>query len=288
MFRKMTWGRQLRTQLYLALVGLFVLVPVFWMISMAFDGTVDGSHLPHPTTFSLIPRLLSGNNISKVWDQPIIGFSFLHLLGNSLMVAFSTMLIALLFGTTAGYAFARFRFPGRRFGLLASLILITLPPAGLAGPYFLLLNEWGFRRSLLSLIMVYTAIALPFALWLVRNAVQAVPLEVEEAAMVEGAGRLRLFGQITLPLIIPSVAVAGFLGFVLAWSEFALGWAFISDPDQVTLAMALFNMRGQNGVAWGTFSAMALLVALPVVILFYLLGRYALNGFSLGAASIEA
>jgi arabinogalactan oligomer/maltooligosaccharide transport system permease protein len=173
-------------------------------------------------------------------------------------------------------------------GLFTSLVLITLPPAGLAAPFFLILNDWGIRKTLLSMIMVYSAIALPFALWIVRNAVQSIALELEEAAMLEGARRSRVFRSIVLPLIAPSIAVAGFIGFTLAWSEFAMGWIFISDPDQVTLAMALFTMRGQNGIAWGSLAAMAILVALPVLILFYALGRYVITGLSLGAATLDS
>jgi ABC-type glycerol-3-phosphate transport system permease component len=209
------------------------------------------------------------------------------LLINSLIVAGSTTLITLICGLTAGYAFARFSFPGRSVSLFATLVLLTLPPIGLSAPFFIFFNDLKMRDSLVSLIVVYSAIAVPFGIWTVRNAVQGVPLELEEAAMLEGASGVGLFWRITLPLIIPSLAVAGFIAFNLAWSEFALGWVFISTSSNVTIAMALYSMRGSSGVAWGTLAATSLLVTLPVLVLFYALGRYVISGLSLGTATVE-
>jgi arabinogalactan oligomer/maltooligosaccharide transport system permease protein len=279
MFNKMTWQKQLATQMSLALAGLFVLLPLLWLGRMAFDGSL---HESRPQDASLWPKVWSMANFDQAWNRPITGFSFLNLLSNSLIVAASTTIIALLCGMTAGYAIARFRFAGRKFGLFATLVLITLPPAGLSAPFFIFFNDLKIRDSLLSLIIVYSVIAVPFAIWTVRNAVQTVPIELEEAATLEGGNGLVVFRWITLPLIAPTLAVAGFIAFTLAWSEFALAWVFISNPNNETLAMALFNMRGQNGIAWGTLSAMTILVALPVVILFYALGRYVITGLSLG------
>lgn len=279
MFNKMTWQKQLATQISLALAALFVLLPLLWLGRMAFDGSL---HENRPQDASLLPKVWSMANFDQAWNRPITGFSFLNLLSNSLIVAASTTTTALLCGMTAGYAIARFRFAGRKFGLFATLVLITLPPAGLSAPFFIFFNDLKIRDSLLSLIIVYSVIAVPFAIWTVRNAVQTVPIELEEAAMLEGGNGLVVFRWITLPLIASTLAVAGFIAFTLAWSEFALAWVFISNPNNETLAMALFNMRGQNGIAWGTLSAMTILVALPVVILFYALGRYVITGLSLG------
>lgn len=287
MSEKMTLRRQLLSQFWLVLAGLFVILPLLWILRLAFDGSLDGSHVARPQDAAFWPHELSGSNFAHIWSQPITGFDFMHLLINSLLVAGSTTLIALVCGLTAGYAFARFRFPGRRLGLFAALLMITTPPAGLAIPFFLILNDWHFRNTLFAMIIVYSAVAFPFAVWVVRNAVQSVPLEIEQAAMLEGANRLNIFGRVTLPLIVPSVAVAGFIGFTLGWSEFALAWALIDDPHQETLAMALFNMRSATGVPWGSLGAMTVLVALPVIVLFYLLGRYVIAGLSLGTATTE-
>lgn len=281
--RHMTWRRQLATQLWLTLAGLFVAVPILWLARLAFDSTI----LTRPKEFALLPLGWTFVNLAQAWSAPRAGFSFLHLLGNSLFVAGSTALIAVVFGTTAAYAFARYRFPGREAGLFATLALLTLPPAGLMAPYFLILNDLGVRRSLISMVLVYSTIAVPFAIWTVRNAVQGVPYELEEAATLDGASPQAIFTRITLPLIVPSVAVAGFIGFALAWSEFALGWTFISDPGRVTLAMAINSMVGVNSVSWGLLSATSLLVMLPIMLVFFALGKYMIAGLSLGTASAD-
>jgi ABC-type glycerol-3-phosphate transport system permease component len=174
-------------------------------------------------------------------------------------------------------------FPGRRAGLFACLVLATLPPAGLAAPFFIYLNSLGIRQTLLGLVLVYSAVAVPFAIWTIRTAVQGVGRDLEEAAALEGAGPWRVFTRVTLPLVAPSVGAAGFIAFMIAWSEYALAWALISDPELVTLAMALYGMRGLSQVSWGLLCATALLVALPVLIAFYGLGRYVLDGLTFGA-----
>ncbi|HEX2910641.1 MAG TPA: carbohydrate ABC transporter permease [Chloroflexia bacterium] len=288
MFEKMTWKRQIVTQVQLALAALFVLLPVIWLLRLALDGSInDNAGVARPSDAGLLPRQWSLSNLERAWTNPLPATPFIRLLTNSLIVAGSTTLLALFFGVTAAYAFARYRFPGRKIGLFATLVLITLPPAGLSAPFFIFLNDLKIRDSLFSLIVVYSTIAIPFAIWTVRNAIQGVPRELEESAMLEGAARLAVFRLITLPLITPAIAVAGFIAFTLAWSEFALAWVFISGADRLTLAMALYAMRGQTGVSWGTLSALSVLVALPVVVLFYALGRYVISGLSLGIATSE-
>ncbi len=278
--RPMGWRRQIATQASLALAGLFVLLPIAWMLRLAFDGAVAS----RPGDARLLPAKPTLDFFAQAWAAPTSNYSFAHLLGNSLLVAGSTALVALIFGASAAYAFARYRFTGQRAGLLATLVMLMLPPAGFTAPYFIFLLSLGLRGSLLGLIGAYCAIALPFAIWTVRNAVQSIPIEQDEAAMLEGASRLRIFAQVIVPQITPALAVALFIAFLLAWSEFALGWGLISDPERVTLAMGLYTMRGTSSIAWGLLSATALMVALPVLVLFYLLGRYLLSGLTLGTA----
>jgi ABC-type glycerol-3-phosphate transport system permease component len=269
--RTMTARDQVLAQLVLALAGAFVLLPVLWMLRLAFEGGVGG----RPDDAALIPKVFTLEHILKAATEPRAGMPFLRLLANSLVVALGTALSAAAFGASAAYALARYRFPGRRASLFAALVLATLPPAALAAPFFIYLNSLGIRQSLLGLVLVYSAVTVPFAIWVVRNAVQGVGRELEEAAMLEGAGPWRVYRSVTLPLIAPSVAAAAFIAFMIAWSEYALSWALISDPDLVTLSMALYGMRGVTQVPWGLLCATAILVALPALAIFYGLARFA-------------
>lgn len=276
--RKLSAREQALSQLALALAGAFVVLPVLWMLRLAFDGGVGG----RPDDAALIPQAFTLEHLIRAATEPRADMPFVMLLANSLVVALGTALTATAFGASAAYAVARYRFPGRRAGLFAALVLATLPPAGLAAPFFIYLNGLGIRQSLLGLVLVYSAIAAPFAVWTLRNAVQGVGRDLEEAAMLEGAGPWRVYRSVTLPLIGPSVGAAAFIAFMIAWSEYALAWALISDPGLVTLSMALYGMRGVSQVSWGLMSATALMVALPVLVIFYGLGRYVLDGLTFG------
>lgn len=275
-----TLPEQVVAQCLLGLAGAFVLLPVLWMLRLAFEAGVGG----RPDDAALIPQVFTWEHVAQAATEPRAGMPFLRLLANSMIVALGTAASAVLFGASAAYAFARYRFPGRRAGLFACLVLATLPPAGLAAPFFIYLNSLGIRQTLLGLVLVYSAVAVPFAIWTIRTAVQGVGRDLEEAAALEGAGPWRVFTRVTLPLVAPSVGAAGFIAFMIAWSEYALAWALISDPELVTLAMALYGMRGLSQVSWGLLCATALLVALPVLIAFYGLGRYVLDGLTFGAA----
>lgn len=263
--RTMSAREQIFAQLALALAGVFVLLPVLWMLRLAFEGGIGG----RPDDAALIPKVFTLEHLVKAATEPRAGMPFLRLLANSLIVAVGTALAAAVFGASAAYALARYRFPGRRASLFAALVLATLPPAALATPFFIYLNSLGIRQSLLGLVLVYSAVTVPFAIWIIRNAVQGVGRELEEAAMLEGAGPWRVFRTVTLPLIAPSVGAAAFIAFMIAWSEYALAWALISDPELVTLAMALYGMRGVTQVPWGLLCATAVLVALPALAIFY-------------------
>lgn len=276
--RTLSLREQALAQLLLALAGLFVVLPILWMLRLAFEGGVGG----RPDDAALIPQVFTWEHLVQAATEPRAAMPFGRLLANSLFVALGTALTAVACGASAAYALARYRFPGRRASLFAALVLASLPPAGLAAPFFIYLNSLGIRQSLLGLVLVYSAVATPFAIWTIRNAVQGVARDLEEAAMLEGAGPWRVYTWVTLPLIGPSVGAAAFIAFMIAWSEYAVAWALISDPQLVTLAMALYGMRGLSSVSWGLLSATALLVALPVLAIFYGLGRYVLDGLTFG------
>jgi ABC-type glycerol-3-phosphate transport system permease component len=134
---------------------------------------------------------------------------------------------------------------------------------------------------LLGLMIVYTAFAMPFCVWNMRSTFQAIPLELEEAAALEGASLPVAFWKITLPLALPSIAVAALMAFLIGYTEFAIGWLFVESGKNVTVAMAVSGMMGQN-IAWNQLAALALLMSLPVVLIFLVLRRYLMHGLLMG------
>jgi arabinogalactan oligomer/maltooligosaccharide transport system permease protein len=273
----MTRWRQLRYQLLLGLVALFVLVPIWGMMRLAFDASLRGA----PVSFRLVPATPSLDAFVDVWQAPSQSLSFLGLLKNSLLVAGGAALLSVLLGTTMAYAFARFRFPGRKPGLFGLLLGTLLPQVALMTPLYVLLTMLGIRTSLLGLVVVYTAFAMPFCVWNMRAAFQAVAVELEEAAFLEGATAPVVFARVSLPLALPAIGVAALMAFVIGYTEFALGWLFVESGENVTLAMAVSGMLG-NAVAWNQLFALAMLMSLPVVLLFLVLQRYLMRGLLLG------
>lgn len=266
-------ARQIPDQFFLILAGVYVLLPIITMCRLAFDGSI----IVAPTDFRLFPKVFSLEIFRRVWEHPSQTLTFVQLLGNSLFVSAGSALACILLGTTAAYAFARYRFPGRKQGLFFILLGTLLPPVALMTPLFILLTALGLRTSLFGLIIVYTAFTLPFCIWNMRGAFQAVPPELEESAFLDGATPWISFWRIQLPLALPSILVAALVAFLAGYSEFAIGWLFIQKSSNVTLAMAMIASFNQSGVSWSAMSAMAIMMSLPVVIIFLALKRTLLD-----------
>lgn len=275
--RRLSLPRQVAYQLLLALVAFFVLLPIWGMLRLAFDAALKGA----PVTFRVWPEIFSLAAFQKVWHTPSQSLSFLGLLRNSLVVSGGAALISVALGASMAYAFARFRFPGRRAGLFGLLLGTLLPQVAIMTPLYVLLTILGVRASLLGLMIVYTAFAMPFCIWNMRASFQAVPKELEEAAFLEGATMLVAFWRITLRLALPSIAVAALMAFLVGYTEFAIGWLFVERGENVTLAMAVSGMLGVS-VPWSNLSALAVLMSLPVVLIFLFLQRYLMRGLLIG------
>ncbi len=277
---RITLRGQLARQGLLVLVGAFVLLPIWVLILMATDGSIIG----YPDGFHPIPVQPTLDRFVDALARERHDLDYLGLLRNSLFVAGSSAVASLVFGATMAYAFARLRFPGNSGGLVAILLGAFLPPIALAVPLFVMfitlersvaaLADFGLRDSTLALAILYASFALPLCVWLMRAAFRAVPLELEEAAFVDGATRFTAFRRITLPLAMPSILVAALVAFLLGYTEFALAWLFIDSERNVTLAMVL--TAAQTGFFtsnWSGTAAHALLMTIPVVVIFIVLQR---------------
>jgi arabinogalactan oligomer / maltooligosaccharide transport system permease protein len=277
MFKLTRWQLAL-SYLGLTVMALFVLVPVWGLLYLAFEGGIKG----FPTSFRVWPERPTLDVFQAMWTRPAQTLSFLGVLKNSLIVSGGAALCAVGLGASMAYAFARFRFPGRRVGLLALLVGALLPPVALMTPLYILLTIIGLRTTLLGLTIVYTAFSMPFCIWNMRAAFQTVPRELEESAFLDGATPWIAFWRLTLPLALPSMAVAAVLAFLMGYSEFALGWLFVQTSDNVTLAMAISGMLRSGFFSWSNLAALSILMTAPVVALFLVLQRYLLSGLFIG------
>lgn len=283
-------GKQLALQVLLLFITLTVLFPIWWVVSMSLD-----PRGLRPLTLTLIPQNAAFDAYAAVIDKPTNNpVTFWELAKNSLMLAVSVSVLSVLIGVFAAYAFARFKFSGRQFLMLAIIIVLMLPSVASLAPLFVLLNKvviplpglgnFNLRNSLLGVGLAILSGALPFAIWNLKGYIDTIPKELEEAALIDGASPNQTFFRIMLPLAMPALAVTAFLGFLTGWTEFAISWQFLTNPKDFTLAMALWNMTGQYAAntPWSRFSAMAILVALPVAAVYLSLQKYIVGGLTVG------
>ncbi len=271
--------QQALTQIILALLALFVLLPIWELAYLAFDGGVRG----WPTTFRLLPLQPTLQVFITMWNRTGQTITFLQALRNSLTVSIGAALLSVLFGASMAYAFARFRFPLRQAGLFGLLLGTLLPPVALMTPLFILMRILHIQATLLALTIVYTSFGMPFAIWNMRAAFQSVPNELEEAAFLDGASSLTAFLRVTLPLAMPAIGVAAIVAFLIAYSEFAMGWLFVDRSDQVTLAMAIAGILNGNNLSWSWLAAQAVLMTVPVILLFTVLQKSLLERLMFGS-----
>lgn len=201
---------------------------------------------------------------------------------NSLKVSLAATLITLMLGTMCAYAMARFRFLGREPLSYATLILRTLPPAVLAVPVFVIWSAWGIGDTLGGVILVYVALNLPFTIWLLYGFIDQLPIELEEAAAIDGCGPFQVFYKIVLPLIKPGLAAASIFTFRLAWNEFILSFILTNRVTR-TLPASISNYITDTGVEWGKIMAAGVLIALPPLIFTFVASKQIITGLTAGA-----
>jgi len=277
--RKLSRLGQVLSQVFLFFVGLYVIIPIWGMLRLAFDGSL----LSRPTEFRLFPKVFSIQPLFEVLDRPYQSVQFVTLFKNSMVVSLGAALLAIILGASLAYAFARFRFPGRRPGLFLLLLTAIIPPIAFATPLYIVLSILKLRTTLMGLVIVYAVFAIPFCIWNLRAAFQSVPHDLEEAAHLDGAGNFAAFRHVTLPLALPSIGIAGLIAFLMAYSEFAIGWLFVDKAQTVTLAMSIYAMvQSGNAQPWSILGSLVLIMSLPVIIVFLIFQRTLLERMMFG------
>jgi multiple sugar transport system permease protein len=203
-------------------------------------------------------------------------------LKNSLIISLAATALTLVFGTMCAYALARFRFIGRGTLSYSTLLLRTLPPAVLAVPVFVVWSAWNINDTLTGVIIVYTALNLPFTIWLLYGFIEQVPEELEEAAAIDGCGPFGVFWRVILPLLKPGLAAAAIFTFRLAWNEFILSF-ILTNRITRTLPASISNYMTDTGVEWGKIMAAGALIALPPLIFTFVAAKQIITGLTAGA-----
>lgn len=267
-------GKLLANSLALLAI-LFFAFPVYWMLSTAFKPSGD-IQLPTPKWFPsplTLQHFIDGINKHHFWDNA----------RSSVIVTCSVVILAMVVAFFAAAALARFRFRGRRAYLVILLVVQMIPFEAMLIPIFIELNRLGLVYQLTGLILAYLAFVLPFTIWTLRGFVQAVPADLEEAALCDGCTRTQAFMKILFPLIAPGLVATGIFAFMQAWNEYIFANVLLTN-DNATLPVWLVSFVSAGGqVDWGGIMAGSTLFALPVVALFMLVQGRITTGLTAGA-----
>ena len=257
------------------LILIVMLFPIYWMVSTALKPgkeilSLTPVWVPSHVTFDNFQTAI---NVPYFWNDVV----------NSLVVVSSTVAISIALAFLAAVSVARFGFRGRTAFVVMLIAVQMVPLNALVIPIYLLLNQFDQVDTLLGVIAYYLAVVLPFMVWTLRGFVQNVPVDLEEAAMVDGASRVGAFMRIVFPLVAPGLIATGIFGFIQAWNEFIIAYVLLSSNSKQTLTIWLASFTTQHGTDWGGLMAGATLTALPVVTLFLIVQRHVTGGLTAGA-----
>ncbi|WP_156758705.1 carbohydrate ABC transporter permease [Actinokineospora pegani] len=249
--------------------------PTYWMLTTALK--TPGQVLS--PAYDLVPLSVTLVNFASALGKA----GFLSFLVNSLVVTLGSVACALAAGLLAAVPLARMRFHGRRGFLLLVLVAQLAPLEALFVPMYLIMRDADLLNSLAGLLLVYVAFTLPFTVWTLRGFVKGIPVELDEAAMVDGCGRWGVFRRITLPLLGPGLVSTSVFSFVTAWNEFLYALVFLRDVDKQTLPVWLSSFKTAFGTDWGGVMAASVVYAIPALVFFVLVRRRLLSGGVSGA-----
>ncbi|MGE3269215.1 MAG: carbohydrate ABC transporter permease [Chloroflexota bacterium] len=252
-----------------------VVFPLYWMLLTAFDPPT----LSYKAQISLVPTRLTFD----AFRQLLTEYDFLKWMWNSAFVAVITTLMAVVVGTMAAYSLARMRYPGRGFLAGTFFLAYIFPATLLVVPVFVILSVLGMTDDYMGLILSYLIFTVPFCTWMLRAYLSSIPMELEEAALVDGATRVQAMVMIILPLAAPGVAAATIFAFTLSWNEYLYAFILMTDSTKMTLSPGMTKLVFGDIFLWGMIMSGATMMSLPVVILYFVAQRFVVSGLTAGS-----
>ena len=249
--------------------------PFFWMISTSFKPLRE--IFVYPPYF--FPKNFTLANFARLFEQT----RFLTYFKNSIFVASCAVFFTMILSTAGAYSLTRFRFYGRE--KMASLILFAymFAPIMIVIPFYVLIRKLGLANTHFALILAYTAFCLPFSLWLLRSFFQSIPIDLEEAALTDGAGRFKAVIFIILPLALPGIIATSIFTFILAWNDYIFVRILITSDELKTLSVGIADLYNATVIDWGMIMSGGMLITVPVLIFFIFMQRYLIAGWGAGA-----
>jgi ABC-type glycerol-3-phosphate transport system permease component len=256
-------------------LAFFSLAPILWGVSTSLKR--EGDIYAFPPTW--VPAPLTFEHYISVLHNPAILRGFV----NTLIIALATTAIALVVGILGAYGFSRYRFPGRDTLLWSVLLTQLFPRVVVIVPFFVTLRNLDLMNTYQGLVLVYLMVIFPIAIWMIKGFFDRLPVEIEEAAVVDGASLWRLLWQVVVPMSRPALAAVAMYSFILAWNEFLFALVFTSGAEKRPLSVGLAFFIDENGIRWGELMAASLLMSVPAVLVFTLSQKLLVRGLSEGA-----
>lgn len=257
-------------------IGLFVFCafPLYWMLVSSFKASHE--LLASPPTF--VPHEWDLRAYRKLFFET----NFWTYFENTIIVSALTTVIVIAAGVIGAYSLTRYAFPGRAMVARVTLLAYMFPPIIMLVPLFLLASEFGLTNSLLGLALTYISFALPYALWILRAFFQAIPVELEQAALIDGANRAQALAYVVMPLALPGIIATAIFTFIVAWNDFLFALVLIGQDELKTLAIGINEFFHMAVVDWGLIMAAGVMVTLPALVFFIAVQRYLIAGWGAG------
>ncbi len=271
-------NRYLAAAICVALCAVMV-APIVFTVAASFKTTAEAAASP-PTYF---PTELSLDSYARLWDYQA---GLVHYVTNSLGTALLTIVIALALTITAGFAFARLPIPGREVLFVFMLMALIIPYQALLTPMFLMFAQLKLTNTIIGLAILHTTIQLPFSLYIMRNSFEAVPRELEEAAVIDGAGTWQVLRRVLLPAVVPAIVTVALFAFITSWNELLGSIVMNSREASFTLPVILAVARTETslgGTDWGMLQAGITISIVPCILFYLLLQKYYVSGLTQGA-----
>jgi arabinogalactan oligomer/maltooligosaccharide transport system permease protein len=263
--------------IYMALMimSIITVYPVLNILSVALR--------PGNSLFSTSLAIIPHNATLENFRVAIFERDLLLWIKNSFIIAVMTSIFGVVFSVGAAYAFSRYKFWGKKTGLMVFLVTQMFPAPMLLLPLYIIVARLKLQNSFIGLLIPYISLAVPFMVWMLKGYFDTIPRSLEESAYIDGAGVMESLYKIVLPLATPALAISALFSFMTAWSEFIVANIIMKDAGKLTLPVGLVHLQGQFGTEWGVYSAAALITTIPVMVLFISLSKYLIGGLTLGS-----
>ena len=264
----------------LGVLTMFTMLPLAWMFLTSIKSQFAATQYP-PEWFPSSPSLAEYGRLLSPSSE--IGRDFLRYMVNSLWVSFATTVLGVIVAVPAAYAFSRFRFPGRNLLFYSVLLRNMFPAVVFLMPLFIMMRWLGLIDTYASLIITYLTFGLPLSIWLLKGFYDNIPVQLEQAARIDGATRLQAFLVIVMPLSVPGIIATAIYSFIGAWNEYVYALTFINDKSRLVLSVGLQRFFAEFATNWPGLMAASFIMSVPVVVLFLFLQKYFVRALTEGA-----